>query len=224
MPTVTGAAITICNNPRCLSTYGILEIPRRAQGAIQGTSHDSRECSPGASPVSSKWNKPQLAGVPQRCIDETQVLPNPEQQHKLYLEVKSTSGRHKVNKIFTHEEGYLRRILTKVQTKGLSQFHLLNRKLTNPFWLRWTSSVQYRTSTSKIRRVHNVDLLNELMELVNNCETAGIGSEDGDEESFPSENPKTGMRISAEQKLVSPQVQPLFVCFIYLIVHNVILL
>ena len=173
---------------------------------------------PGAKPVSPKWNKPQLAGVLQRWVDEAQVLPNPEHQQKLYLEVKSTNGRHKeidLNKaIFTHEEdGSLATFALsspdsrKSADEGVEPVPLTQPQLDDailaslefsPVPMGTPSSIR-TSASSQIRRVHNVARLNELMELANSCETAGAGSEAGEGEPSPTENPKTGLRAGAEK-------------------------
>ena len=46
----------------------------------------------GATLVSSKFNKPQLAAVLQRWVHEAELLAQPEMQNKLYIEIKLLTG------------------------------------------------------------------------------------------------------------------------------------
>ena len=166
---------------------------------------------PGASPVSPKWKKPQLAGVLQRWVDEAQLLQNPEHQGKLYLEVKSTKGKKykkvDLNKaIFTQEDdGSLTTFALSSpdsRTKADNGFEpmpltqptideaLLAAMDLSPPEIGTPSSLRTPDAT-QVRRVHDVARLNELMELANN-ETPAAGSDNGDREHSPAEILRTG--------------------------------
>ena len=167
---------------------------------------------PGARLVSPKWNKPQLAGVLQRWVDEAQALQNPENQGKLFLEVKSTKGKKYkevdlTKAIFTHEEdGSLMTFALsspdsrKKANAGDEPVPLTQPEIDEDFLASLefspvpmgASSSANTPIGSQVRRVNDVSRLNELMELAN-TETAEPGSEDGGREHSPTGNSKTGL-------------------------------
>ena len=76
---------------------------RAAPSKIQLQAAVSALLHPAASKLSQKWNKPQLAAVLARWVDEALSLAKPELQTTLYLEIKP-AGQRKAGVVYIEED------------------------------------------------------------------------------------------------------------------------